>query len=107
MEVAVGLRRRDCHRAATWRVLHGVEDQIIQGATDLVDIEVRRRGGFRDGSGLNCNAFGCGKLTMRIGGIFQKAVEIGFDRFRFAALCHGEKVAQQCVEPANLLQDRL
>jgi hypothetical protein len=93
LKLTVVCGRGDGHYPARRRILHGVENQIVHGAANLIDIEFRRPWSSRNGNDPQVNAFGRRKLAMRLDRLFEKAGEIGFCRLRLTALRHGQQVA--------------
>jgi hypothetical protein len=104
---AVARRRSHSHDPTRRRILHSIEQQIVQGAANLIDIELCGRDSSWNGHDLQADAFGGGKLAMRFARLLEEAPEVGFGRLRLMALRHGQQVAQQAIESPDLLQDRL
>ena len=93
--------------AACRCILNGIKNEIIKGAVHLLGIEERRRGGCRRRSNQELDAFAGGKLAMCIRSSFEKGNKVIFSELGLPPLGHAQEVAQQPIEPCDLLQNGL
>jgi hypothetical protein len=63
LKLAVIRHRDDGHYSAGRRVLHRVENQIVQGVANLIDVESCGPDGSWNGRNLQADAFGGGELS--------------------------------------------
>jgi hypothetical protein len=100
-------KRVNSNTSAGWRILNRVEDQIVEGPLHLKAIETGWWTGFVLGSDVQRESPGDRELPVVFDRVFQEGHELDVRKLGLAGLGHGEEIAQQRVQPADLLQDCL